>query len=92
MDNYVSRKSNAQFSQIDRHIQNDKSRGTALNSATALWDNPTTPSLHITVPPGGSYQLLCSLHNSYQQIPSVNSESVYNNQNSNLASSLKKMI
>lgn len=36
-----------------------------VNSATALWGKPTT-LLHITVPPGGLYQLLRSPHNSLQ--------------------------
>lgn len=54
------------YSDKDRHNQNDTSRGTILNSATALWDDPTTPLLHITVPPGGSSQTLCSQHNSQQ--------------------------
>lgn len=49
------------YSDKDRQTQNDKSRRTTLNSATALWDNPTTPLHHTTVPPGGLDQLLSTL-------------------------------
>lgn len=64
-DNQVSKNQRTVYLDKDRHDQNDKSRGTTLNSATALWDNPTTPLLHITAPPGGSYQF-CALDISCQ--------------------------
>lgn len=55
-NNQVSRKKN------QRTVYSEKD---TVNSATALWGKPTT-LLHITVPPGGLYQLLRSPHNSLQ--------------------------